>query len=266
MSQVINVFLSHDVDWPLHGPELNHILARRDRFPPEVIERVLSGNYNPYFGIPDVMDFEERYGFRSTFFFRPYYDDGSDISCYADVIRNLISRGWEVGAHLNDVNSEKSIAHQISVIQSTANIRITGCRVHYLRISLNDYWKIKNVGLLYDSSLKWYKDRISCEDMGYRIISNVIVFPITIMDAYLFTYMHICEADVINVIRESLDIAKRFKKDFITILWHDCSIKMRGGRMYNKVLEYLASRDDVRVIKGAEAYEYVMRESGGGDG
>ena len=266
MSTIINVLLSHDIDWPKHGPGTNHILARKDRFPPEVIAKVLHENFNPYFGIPDIMEFEERHGFRSTFFFRPYYDDGSDVGCYSDVIRDLIRDGWEIGVHLNSVESVAAVRHQKEVVDKVTGVNILGCRVHYLKVSFEDYWKIKDAGILYDSSLKYYKDRISHKDMGYVIISDVIIFPITIMDSYLFTYMRVSEEEVVKVVREALDIAKRFNKDIITILWHDCSIKMKGGRMYGKVLEYLASRDDVKVVKGIEAYEYVVRKLGVRDG
>ncbi|MCD6340928.1 MAG: hypothetical protein J7L51_03155 [Desulfurococcales archaeon] len=222
----------------------------------------MSEGYNPYFGIPDIMEFEERYGFRSTFFFRPYYDDGSDVKCYSDVIKDLIRDGWEVGVHLNSVESAASVGHQKEVVDGVTGVNVLGCRVHFLKVSLEDYWKIKDAGFLYDSSLKYYKDRISREDMGYRVIFGVVVFPITIMDAYLFTYMRVSEEEVIKVVREALDTAKRFNRDIITILWHDCSIKMKGGRMYGKVLEYLASSDDIKVVKGIEAYEYVVKKLG----
>ena len=222
----------------------------------------MSEGYNPYFGIPDIMELEERHGFRSTFFFRPYYDDGSDVKCYSDVIKDLIRSGWEVGVHLNSVETVAAVKHQREVVGEVTGVNVLGCRVHFLKVSLEDYWKIKNAGLLYDSSLKLYKDRISHEDMGYRVISGVVVFPITIMDAYLFTYMRVSEEGVVKVVREALDTARRFNRDVITILWHDCSIKMKGGRMYGKVLEYLASRDDIKVVKGIEAYEYVVRKLG----
>jgi hypothetical protein len=87
----VRVFLSHDVDWSRRGPALDHVLARRDRFDEEILRRALEEGFNPYFGIPDVMEVEERLGLRSTFFFRSVYDDGLEVSCYEDVIRDLVS-------------------------------------------------------------------------------------------------------------------------------------------------------------------------------
>jgi len=52
----VRVFLSHDVDWSRRGPALDHVLARRDRFDEEILRRALEEGFNPYFGIPDVME------------------------------------------------------------------------------------------------------------------------------------------------------------------------------------------------------------------
>jgi len=261
LTETVNIFLSHDVDWPLHGPGTEHILKRKERFPPEVIEKVLKEGYNPYFGIFTIAEIEENYGVRSTFFFRPRYDDGSGVSDYADTIRELSRGGWEIGVHLNNVTSVESIKEQLKAVQDVAPHRIAGSRVHYLRISIDDYYKIKSAGLLYDSSLKTHKDRISPEDMGYQEVSGVIVFPITIMDAYLFTHMHVREPGVIDAVKSALNVAENHGKDLITLLWHDSSINMIGGRMYGKILEYLSARDNVRILKGIEAYEYALRKA-----
>jgi hypothetical protein len=35
------IFLSHDVDWPRHGPGIDHIMARKKRFNDDIIKRVI---------------------------------------------------------------------------------------------------------------------------------------------------------------------------------------------------------------------------------
>ena len=60
------VFLSHDVDWRKNGPSLEHIMARKDRFSPEIINEL--PQKNPYYNIPEYMEIEEKYDTRSTFF------------------------------------------------------------------------------------------------------------------------------------------------------------------------------------------------------
>ncbi|MEZ0346256.1 MAG: hypothetical protein ABWK01_06880 [Infirmifilum sp.] len=254
---MLAVFLSHDVDWPRHGPGIEHIMARKDRFDDRIIEKVIKEGYNPYFGVPDLVEMEEDFGIRSTFFFRPFYDDGTDVSCYSDVMKEISRGGWEIGVHLNEVSSVESIKAQKRKIEDIVG-NVFGCRVHYLRIKREDYRKIREAGFLYDSSLKSFKDRIDPRDMGYLQIEGVLVFPVTIMDAYLFAYMNVKEERVINVLEEAIDKALRMRRDVITVLWHDSSVKMRGGRAYKRVLEFLASREDLTVMRGVDLFRKVV--------
>jgi len=80
--RVVRVILTHDVDYPPQGPGLNHILARRNRFSEEIISRVISEGYNPYLGIPDLINFEEDYGLKSTLFFRSRYYGKSEYKMH----------------------------------------------------------------------------------------------------------------------------------------------------------------------------------------
>jgi hypothetical protein len=38
----------------------------------------------------------------------------------------------------------------------------------------------------------------------------------------------------------------------ITVIWHDNVLKMKGGRMYKAILEYLTSQDDVSILRGMD--------------
>ncbi|KKK40378.1 hypothetical protein LCGC14_3081020, partial [marine sediment metagenome] len=79
-------------------------------------------------------------------------------------------------------------------------------------------------------------------------------FPVTIMDAYLFTYMHLEEKDIVPIFQKTLDYSRNLNSEFnvITVLWHDNVLKMKGGRMYKNILEFLTSQDDVKICKGEE--------------
>jgi len=254
------LIISHDVDWSRRGPGTQHILTRRSRFDSFIIERVLKEGYNPYFGVPDIIELEERYDVKSTFFFRPLYDDGSFVDQYWDVIRDLVRGGWEVGAHLNKVNDLGEVVREKRLVEHAVGDKVYGCRVHYLRINRSDYWKLRKAGFLYDSSIKYFKDRIDLRDTDFEVIDGVVVFPITVMDTYLFTYMKVDEANVVKVIARALEEALRASKKFVTILWHDSSIHMRSGRAYGKLLEYVTSLDRVRVIRCIDAYTMVSED------
>ncbi|MEM3615924.1 MAG: hypothetical protein QXX09_04660 [Candidatus Methanomethylicia archaeon] len=253
--KIVKVLLTHDVDWPLHGPGVEHILARRDRFSYETILKVVGEGYNPYFNIPELLSFEETYGVRSTFFFRCMYDDGTSIEPYKEILKELVNGGWEVGVHINDASTLESIMSEKRIVESVAGTSIFGSRVHNLNIEFKNLPLLHKADLKYDSSITFNKHDIDFRNTGYLIINGLIVFPITIMDAYLFTYMRIPEDKIIDVVDKALNAA--VERIYMTILWHDCSLKMRGGRMYPKILEFLASKDNLEIVRGIDAYRIV---------
>jgi peptidoglycan/xylan/chitin deacetylase (PgdA/CDA1 family) len=248
--------MTHDVDWPIKGPGRDHILQRRDRFDQLTISRVTSDeSYNPYFGISEMMEIEEKHGIKSTFFFRPTYDDGSSIDQYRQVICDLVSNKWEVGVHVNNPKSPDSIKSEKEAIERIAGVPIQGSRVHYLRIAHKDLALLYKAGIKYDSSVIFSKDSLDRRNTGYLKGGKLIVFPITVMDAYLFTYMHIPEERIVEQIGKAIELVPG--GSFVTILWHDNVLKMKGGRMYSKIVDFLASKDSVRVVRGIDAYESV---------
>lgn len=248
--------MTHDVDWPIKGPGRDHILQLRDRFDRQTILRVTSDeSYNPYFGISEMMEIEDKHGIKSTFFFRPAYDDGSPIDQYKQVVRELVNKKWEVGVHVNNAKTPDSIKSEKEAVERIAGVPIHGSRVHYLRIAHEDLSMLEKAGVKYDSSVIFSKDSLDRRNTGYLRKGKLIVFPITVMDAYLFTYMHIPEERIVGHIGNAIELAHG--GSFVTILWHDNVLKMKGGRMYSKIADFLASKDDVRVVRGIDAYESV---------
>lgn len=248
----MKVILTHDVDWPPLGPGKDHILARKDRFDPGVIDRVVKQGFNPYNNIRLIMDTERDNGLRSTFFFRPRYDDGTPVSEYADTIRTLVAGGWEVGAHLNNTGSLEAVKSEREVLGRTFGVPPVGCRAHYLRLGPSSHAYMRSAGFGYDSSLMVSKDRIDPRSAGYETRDGIAVFPITIMDAYLFTHMHVPEEKVLSVFETAIrDCADR---GYMTVLWHDTSMLMKGGRAYPQVCKMLAARADVVCVTALGAY------------
>jgi len=104
-----------------------------------------------------------------------------------------------------------------------------------------------------DSSLRYSKDRIDDKEMGYSRINGIIEFPVTLMDAYLFTYMKIQEDKIISEFQKTLDLGRSLSENnVISVLWHDNVLKMKGGRMYKQILEFLTSQDDVEIKRGVD--------------
>ena len=246
------IFLSHDVDWRKQGPSIEHIQARKDRFDTEVFDKIRLEEL--YRNIPEYMEIEEKFGVRSTFFFRTLYENGN-VDDYKDDIQTLQNGNWEIGLHTDPKSIEniEKIKREKEKLESLTKMPIIGNRVHFLNYNSELPLKLKKLGFLYDSSLRYSKYKIDENEMGHSKIDGLIEFPVTLMDAYLFTHMNINEDGIIPEFKKTLEIGKRYsEKNVISVIWHDNVLKMKGGRMYQKILEFLTSQDDVKIVCGRD--------------
>jgi len=255
------IFLSHDVDWRLEGPTKEHILKRKDRFDEKLF---LNTPFNKlYRNFSEYMEIEEKFDVKSTFFFRTKYENGNYID-YKKDIKELVNGGWEIGLHTDPSSVEdiKKIEKEKNNLEKLTNSKIVGNRVHYLSNDKQLQKKLSELNFIYDSSNKKTKNTILSEDMGYQIIDNIIEFPVTLMDAYLFTHMNISEDRLIPIIKKTLNSSRQLDTGFnvMTILWHDNVLKMKGGRMYPKILEFLSSQDDVVMCNGSELVKKIKEK------
>ena len=246
------IFLSHDVDWRRQGPPIEHVLTRRDRFDPEIFEKTKLESL--YRNIPEYIELEEKYGIRSTFFFRTLYENGN-VEDYEDDIQTLQKGNWEVALHTDpkSVDSIEKIQQEKEKLESLTKKPIIGNRVHFLNYNSDLPLKLKQLGFLYDSSLRHSKDRIDEKEMGYSKIDGLIEFPVTLMDAYLFTHMKIEEKKIVSEFQKALDVGRNLSEEnIISVVWHDNVLKMKGGRVYKEILEFLTSQEDVKIFSGNE--------------
>jgi hypothetical protein len=251
--------VTHDVDWPRNGPGLSHVLARRDRFDADVIRKATEEGFNPYYGIPIVTEIEEQLHIRSTFFFRPNYDDGSTVEGYSDTIKDLIKNGWEVGLHVNDPSTVEKIISEKESIEKVTKAPVFGSRIHYLKVGNDTFSNLARAGLKYDSSLMYSKDKIDSRNTGFSLRDGLVVFPITFMDAYLFTYTGLNEENVAKFVLNAMDSLYLSGAQIIMLLWHDSSVMMKGGRAYSNLIRQIVDKPDLVFLKAIEAFEMVRK-------
>ena len=252
------IFLSHDVDWRRQGPSLEHIQARKDRFDAEIFDKIRPEEL--YRNIPEYMEIEEKLGIRSTFFFKTLYENGN-VDDYENDIQTLQNGGWEIGLHTDpkSVDSLEKIKQEKEKLESLTKKPIVGNRVHFLNYNSQLLKKLKNLDFSYDSSLRYSKDKIDEKEMGASFIDGIVEFPVTLMDAYLFTHMQIKEENIISEFKKTLEIGRNFSdENVISVIWHDNVLKMKGGRMYKKILEFLVSQDDVMISKGMDIMKHFI--------
>ncbi|MEX0655986.1 MAG: hypothetical protein WD154_00355, partial [Nitrosopumilaceae archaeon] len=128
------VFLSHDVDWRRQGPPKKHVMARKERFDNNIIANL--NKQNPYYNIPEIMEIEEKFGIKSTFFFRTMYENGN-FEDYEDDIKSLIGGGWEIGLHCDplSVDDIEKLRKEKEKLEGLTKTKLQGNRVHYLKFT-----------------------------------------------------------------------------------------------------------------------------------
>lgn len=254
------LIVTHDVDWPLNGPDVQHVLARQDRFSPEIIKKVATDGFNPYFGVPKVMEIEEKLGFKSTFFFRPKYDNGDEVGQYAETMRSLVSGRWEVGLHANDTSGLEALKIEKNSVEHAAGRAVYGSRIHYLKVSANTFSNLSACGIKYDSSISFDKEHIDPRNTGYLVKEGLVVFPITFMDAYLFTYMGLTEETIVPFMVKSVEKLFSSGAKILTLLWHDNSVMMKGGCAYGDLMKQLGGISDITFLRGIDAFEIIQKQ------
>jgi len=256
------IFLSHDVDWRFQGPSIEHILARKDRFEEGVINNIKEKN--PYHNLEEFMEIEDSFGIKSTFFFRTKYENGNLLD-YEDDLKSLVKGGWEIGLHSDplSINDEKMLLNEKKQLEELTKTVIKGNRVHFLNFNEQLPKKLSRLGFVYDSTIRKSKDKIDQNEMSHFYFDKLIEFPVTLMDAYLFTYMKIKEEQIVDVIKNTIETGRNLNNDFnvITINWHNNVLKMKGGRKYKDILEFLTSQNDIKIFRGIDLSKIVLNQT-----
>ena len=248
------------MDWRRQGASYEHIMARSERFEHDVLKTIKDENL--YYNIPKYMNIEEKYGIRSTYFFRTIYENGLLID-YEDDVKQLGKGGWEIGLHLDpsSIDSVDKITLEKNTLEHLCKTKMMGNRVHYLGFNKDLPKKLQQCGFVYDSTFRISKDLIDENEIGFFKYDQLIEFPLTLMDAYLFTYMKIEEDKIIDIFERTLNLCRKINPDFnvMTVNWHDNVLQMKGGRTYEKIVEFLTSQNDVKIVRGIDLVEIISK-------
>jgi hypothetical protein len=83
------------------------------------------------------------------------------------------------------------------------------------------------------------------------------------MDALTFAHIAEKEEQVVDVVRQAINRCRELpkEKNIMTIIWHDCALKMKKRRRYPEVLEFLTSLKDAEIVRGIDLYERIEKEN-----
>ncbi|TAH65963.1 MAG: hypothetical protein EWM52_05475, partial [Methanosarcina mazei] len=115
--------------------------------------------YSPYLNFSDIMDLEEGFGAKSSFYFLASREDPVrfryDIEDLENLLGDISDRGWEAGLHggyysydnLEALNNEKKS------LEKVLGKKVLGFRNHYLRFKTPETWELlADAGFGYDST------------------------------------------------------------------------------------------------------------------
>jgi len=213
----------------------------------------------PYWNFERIMEIENKYGVKSTFFFlhetksidllQPknwalslgrYSFHDEKIS---EIIQRLHDNGWEIGLHgsYDSYKNKDMLAQEKKLLEDVVGDEIVGIRQHYLNLEIPQTWKIQEeVGFKYDASFG------SNYEIGFRegkylpfhpFNDSFLVIPLTIMDSALF---HI-STNKEDAERRVIDIFNSAEKKgaLVTVLWHQRVFNEKEFPLYSKMYEFI---------------------------
>ncbi len=260
------VCLTHDID-DIYPPFSHNILSifynlkdlefvnMKNRF----LWKYEGKEKSPYWNFNQIMELEERYDAKSSFYFLSTEDDirrfRYDIEDLESALITIMDKGWEIGLHggYNAFNSLETILKEKERIEKVLCRKVIGYRNHYLMFNIPDTWKLlAKAGFKYDSTFG-YRDMLGfrngmCHPFHPFDIENnqeidIIEIPLNIMDVVLFNSNIKSAWDNIKKI---IDDVEKFN-GVVTILWHNTvfnnPFRKDWFRLYNKLLSYCYEKD-----------------------
>jgi len=248
----LTVVLSHDVD-SVKRP-LSHILARRKRFAAKDLLKHFLKITNLYNNFSIMADAEEKLGYRSTIFVPVGLFSLDEV---LDTLKSLEKEGWEIGYHpVVSGNQTYGLLKLGLDYLKYLGFNVKGVRAHYLIYTPSLLDCYRRLGILYDSSLR-------AEEAGKYspfVEKGLVELPIGLMDADVFGRLMVSdESKAWKYIMWKLSLVEKSGERVFVVLFHQEALRMRGGRLYFRLLEYLHEKE-YTVCKCIEVVEKALRE------
>jgi len=257
-SAPFGVCLTHDVDRVKKTYQyLTHSIKNRSLKP---LLGILRRKAEPYWQFDNIMQIEREREVRSTFFFlnesfrfnplRPstwpmslgrYNIKSKKIKT---IIRRLNQGGWEIGMHgsIRSYADGAMLAREKATLESIVDHGINGIRQHWLNLEIPDTWvRQANVGFRYDRTFSdryvvGFKEGIH-HPFSPENLDNFIVFPLSIMDTFLFGQCSKFD-DAWDAVVGVIDTVER-SHGVLCVLWHQMVFFEQDFPLYVEIYKKL---------------------------
>jgi len=257
------VCLTHDIDVVYKsafakGRSVLSDIARKKSPPASRPARWWSSKKVPFCNFPAIMDLEERFGARSTFFFMAE-NPGEMSYAYTpedleQEIRDITTRGWEVGLHggYTAALNPRGMQEKKDRLEKIIRKPVTGYRNHVLRFRVPDTWEyLAQAGFAYDTTLGYadcagFRNGMCHPFRPFNLNSDreigILEIPLVVMDDTLGgKYMQLDNREKWEVIRLLIDRTASCNGVF-TLLWHNTFFQGEEGALYEKILQYCSDK------------------------
>ena len=257
------VCLTHDIDTVYRSnlsKGLSVLRALKHGSSPAVLQSLsqMRSKKVPFCNFSEIMDLEEKYGAKSTFFFMVESSEEQDyvyeIEDLEQEIGNIIDRGWEVGLHGGHATylDSREMREKKERLEKMTGIPVISYRNHYLRFKVPDTWEyLVQAGFKYDTTLG-YADCVGFRNgmchpfrpfnlnTGREI--DIVEIPLVVMDGTLDRYMRLDASKAWELIRRLIDNIEQCHGIF-TLLWHNTYMDDKRLGFYEKILAYCLEKD-----------------------
>jgi len=219
---------------------------------------------DPYNNLSCIMDLENKYGFKSSFYFMSGGNTERDASYsindsyVSSLIKTLQEKGFEIGLHpsFDSYNNFQILNLEKEKLEKVTKNAIFGGRQHYLRWKSPDTWRIlEKAGLKYDTTLTFadhegFRCGIYFPYKPFDVLKNrgldIWELPLTVMDRSLFNYQNLTPQKGFQRIKNLINTTKKYNGLFV-LLWHNSSldpIELPGWiKTYERTMEYLGKQN-----------------------
>lgn len=211
-------------------------------------------NWNPWWNFKKIMDLEEEYGAKSTFFIMGLEEGDQDFNYRAEdltqEIGNIVDRGWEVGLHGGHgaYNDKIALKKEKANLEKALGSKVMGYRNHFLRFKVPETWELlEKASFKYDATFGYadcagFRNGMCHPFRPFNISANRFIdiweIPLAIMDGTLFySYMRLNINIAWDIIKRQIDLAKKYN-GVINILWHNTFMQGDYLKLYIKLLRY----------------------------
>lgn len=206
----------------------------------EWIDRMLTPFSKIRHNIPEVIDFDLKYGVESTFFFG--VSKGLGLSYNVDDVKYIIDyvqkRNFDVGVHGIAYNSYEDMKAEFKRMEDLLGRSDFGVRTHYVRYDNSTFEYFNKCGYLFDTSEFDKKTGIFFKN-PYKV-GDMWEFPLSIMDGYLPLKLNEKKIKTIELIEK----AEKSNLRYLTVLFHDyqfCNGYATEREWYKWLVTWLAS-------------------------